>query len=215
MNDMGEKVYLNREIVKRIMGLCDRTVSLTCQSLYENLDNRKAKSKMLGYEVVELEEDLVLIKNKETAVLCSKNQISLPEKAEWLFTGLELKRLDLAGADTSEVKSMRGLFGDKRQEKCWIDTIDLSGCDTSNVENMAMMFRNCHVSELNIQGLCTAKVTDMHMMFMGCTAQKLDVSSFRTEHVKNMRCMFAGCTCKEINSSSFDMSNVKDKAYMF
>ena len=76
-----------------------------------------------------------------------------------------LRRLDLAGLDTSQVTDMSYMFEGCRA----LTALDLSGFDTSKVKYMSGMFTNCASLEaLDLSGFDFSRVTSMDYMFSGC-----------------------------------------------
>ncbi len=129
-----------------------------------------------------------------------------------------LTSLDLSGFDTSNVTDMSAMFVD-----CWnLETLDLSGFDTSKVTDMKEMFASSFgyssgMRSLDLSGFDTSNVTDMSDMFVGCKyLTSLDLSNFDTSKVKSFDCMFQRCwNLRSVDLSGFDTSNVEDMSYMF
>ena len=126
----------------------------------------------------------------------------------------DLKTIDLANLDTSQVTSMIEAFFQCSN----LTSIDLTNIDTSNVTNMYRMFYYCdRLTSLDVSKFDTSKVTNMDGMFQTCVnLTSLDVSNFDTSNVTNMGNMFNDCRRLEsLDLSSFDTSKVTDMSYMF
>ena len=79
-----------------------------------------------------------------------------------LFKGFVTQLLEVLGANTTNVTSMKQLF-----INCGTIT-NVSLFDTSNVVNMETMFQNC-TSLINIPLFDTSKVTNMNLMLYNCS----------------------------------------------
>lgn len=154
--------------------------------------------------------------------------------AEAMFQGFSnVESMDLAGFDTSAVKSMRSMFygcgalasldlsGFKTSNVTEmrdifsgcssLTSLDLSGFDTSQVRNMESMFSGCSsLKSLNVSSFDTSCVTSMGWMFYGCKSlESLDLSSFSTPLLTSMKHAFNGCaSLKSLDVRNFDTSNV-------
>ena len=126
--------------------------------------------------------------------------------------------LDLTGWDTSNVKTIKGMF--EGCEKLDI-IIGLPDLNVSNVTDMSYLFSKCKILHdvTDISEWNTKNVTNMEFMFQGCSSlQELpEISKWNTSKVKNMDSMFNSCealkTLPEI--SSWDISNVNNLSNMF
>ena len=132
--------------------------------------------------------------------------------------------------DTSELKSLSGMFGQNNR----ITTIPLLNTskvtnmsemfdrltklqnvpqfDTSNVTNMNKMFYQC-TALTSIPQFNTSKVTDMSYMFYGCEALTA-VPALDTSKVTNMGAMFYNCSSLT-SIPLLDTSKVTDMGAMF
>lgn len=137
------------------------------------------------------------------------------EDSSYMFAGIyNLTELNLKYLDTSDVKSMKGMFYYLSNLK----KLDVSNLDTSKVENMSNMFYYLlGVSDLDLRTFDTSNVTDMSGMFEGCwSLQTLNLTSFNTSSVRNMSSMFESCSkLTKIELKEFDTSHVKDASSMF
>ena len=105
-----------------------------------------------------------------------------------LHAGNEITKIDLSNFDTSNVKSMQGIFFGCSS----LTSLNLSNFDNSNVINMVAMFQ--YYSSLT----------------------SLDLSYFKTSNVKNMGSIFRSClSLTSLDLSNFITSNVEDMSYMF
>ena len=126
----------------------------------------------------------------------------------------DLKTIDLANLDTSQVTSMIEAFFQCSN----LRSIDLTNIDTSKVTNMYRMFYFCiNLTSLDVSKFDTSKVTNMDGMFQTCAnLTSLDVSNFDTSNVTNMGNMFNNCgRLESLDLSSFDTSNVRGMSGMF
>jgi len=100
-----------------------------------------------------------------------------------------LLRLDLSDWDTSNVTTMRAMFGYNNN----LLNIDVSGWDTSSVTNMGYLFQNCEsLTELDVSNFDTSNVTTLQGMFMRLSnIVTLDLSSFDTSNVEVIQSMFS------------------------
>lgn len=135
--------------------------------------------------------------------------------ASELFSGCKnLKEVDLAEFDTSEVTTMRSMFNYCSS----LTTVNLSECNTTNVTDMSSMFYNCNkLTDIDLSGFDTSNVTDMSHMFSSCyQLSGVDLSKLKTHNVTNMTGMFAYCYALEsLDVSGFDTGKVTNMSYMF
>ena len=128
----------------------------------------------------------------------------------------ELVYLDLTNFDTSNVKSMEGMFNFCLKLK---EIKGLDNFNTSKVTNMSRMFENCEELEnLNLSKFDTSKVTNITGMFNNCYKIRniIGLNRFNTSQVINMDGMFQGCNeLKYLDLSSFDTSKVIDFGLIF
>lgn len=117
--------------------------------------------------------------------------------------------------DTSKVDDMAYMF----QFCSSIESIDLSSFNTSNVKTMRGMFCGCRELERIIFGIDfnASNVTDMSRMFFSCESLKsLDLSTFNASCVLDMTSMFYDCKSLEtLDMSSFTSNHVQHMGYMF
>ena len=148
--------------------------------------------------------------------------------------------LDLAGVDTSAMRSMDNMF----RGCIWLKSVNLSGWDTTHVVDMSRMFSycknlteiyfngwstpnlqytysafaDCHsLKKLDLSGLYTGNVTDMSSMFSDCySLESLLINKWNTSHAIEMDYMFYDCyALKSLNVSSFNTSKVTTMSHMF
>jgi len=134
---------------------------------------------------------------------------------QYLFTGL-LNVVTIEGLeyfDTSNVKDMRGMFGQTRR----LTSLDLSNFDTSSVTDMRGMFSNAGLTSLDLSGFDTSNVTNMSWMFE--TAERLtnlNLSGWDTSDVTDMSYMFSRASqLTTLDLSGFDVSNVTNMESIF
>lgn len=124
-----------------------------------------------------------------------------------MFNGCgKLASLDLSGFKTSNVTEMRNMFDGCAS----LTSLDLSSFDTSRVTNMESMFSSCSsLTSLKLSGFNTPLVTSMGWMFYGCKSlELLDLSSFSTPLLTSMKHAFNGCaSLKSLDVRNFDTSN--------
>ncbi|WP_418240309.1 Spy0128 family protein, partial [Ellagibacter isourolithinifaciens] len=124
-----------------------------------------------------------------------------------MFNGCgKLASLDLSGFKTSNVTEMRNMFDGCAS----LTSLDLSSFDTSRVTNMESMFSSCSsLASLKLSGFNTSLVTSMGWMFYGCRSlESLDLSSFSTPLLTSMNHAFNGCaSLKSLDVRNFDTSN--------
>ncbi len=132
-----------------------------------------------------------------------------------MFSGcVNLTSLMLGSIDTSSVTSMYEMFN-----YCWnLESLDVSHFRTENVTSMDGMFYECKkLRTLDVSGFNTSKVESMGAMFGDCFAlESLDLSHFDTRKVYSMGNMFQACrSLKSLDLSSFDTSEVHLLGGMF
>ncbi len=130
----------------------------------------------------------------------------------YMFSGTVGKNvyIDISEYNTSEVKSMKGMFMESKIPN------DFSSLDTSNVTNMSYMFSTNSLETLDLSSFNTNKVIDMSYMFYNSTATTLDLSSFNTSKVTDISSMFESCMINRIYASSkFDASKISKNKNMF
>ena len=126
--------------------------------------------------------------------------------------------LDLTGWDTSNVKTIKGMF--EGCEKLDI-LIGLPDLNVSSVTDMSYLFSMCKILHdvTNISEWNTENVTNMEFMFQGCSSlQELpEISKWNTSKVKNMDSMFSLCEALKSlpDISSWDISSVNNLSNMF
>ncbi|MBR4407148.1 MAG: BspA family leucine-rich repeat surface protein, partial [Clostridia bacterium] len=99
-----------------------------------------------------------------------------------------------------------------------LDVLDLSSFDTSNVKTMYGMFADCEtMKSVNVSSFNTCQVEDMSYMFSCCSAlTNLDVANFDTKNVIDMSAMFDSCkSLTSLDLSNFDTEGVQDMHWMF
>ena len=133
---------------------------------------------------------------------------------------VKLKTVDLSNFDTSNVTSMKWMFGISSELKSYgeLEYVDVSGFDTSNVVDMSSMFQNqSHLNNLDVSNFNTSNVNSMYYMFHNCkNLEFLDVSGFDTSKVTTMKSMFGSCNkLNELDVSGFDTSKVTNMSAMF
>ena len=126
-----------------------------------------------------------------------------------------LTTLNTSSWDTSEVTSMRGMFGGAQK----LTTVDISGWDTSKVTDMSYMFTFCRViNNLNVSSWNTANVTNMCDMFYGCDKlTTLNCAGWNTSKVTDISYMFGGCDALTSvgNLGNWNVSKVTSMRNMF
>lgn len=139
-----------------------------------------------------------------------------PDSCFYWFANNNIKSfIGLANFNTSEVKTMEGMFNWANN----LESINLAGFDTKNVENMTNMFNGCQkLASLDLSKFNTEKVKSMNSMFDNCKALKsLDLSSFNTAKVVTMERMFNNCDKLESIKfgDSFNTAVVTTMSQMF
>ena len=137
--------------------------------------------------------------------------------------------------DTTNIKSMRGLFSDATMFNGDISRWNtrnvndmssvfsgaksfnqsISQWRTSNVSSMSGMFDGAAEFNQNIGRWDTSMVTDMYEMFCGATSFNQDISEWNVSQVVDMADMFSYATSFDQNLGSWQMSNVDDVEGMF
>lgn len=164
--------------------------------------------------------------NENVTSIVAEEGCVFPEDCSYMFADPtflyfpNIRSIDISKADTSNVKTMEGMFAFGATDSVYRDlkNINVSGIDTSNVTNMNSMFYGLtRVEDLDLSSFDTSNVTDMSYMFYNCTRLKaLDVSNFDTSKVTDMSYLFYNCReIKSIDVSNFDTSNVTSMKAMF
>ena len=120
----------------------------------------------------------------------------------------------LKGLDTSNITSMRDMFGDCPS----LISLDLSNFNTSKVTDMRWMFGGCpSLKSLDLSNFNTYKVTDMYGMFNGCSSLiSLDLSNFNTSKLTSVVQMFNECSSlTSLDLSNWNTSKVNEMLWMF
>ena len=152
-------------------------------------------------------------KSDVKAVIAEEGTV-FPENCSDLFYDFSSETFDLSKADTSNVRSMNGMFFFCKS----LTSLDLSGFDTSKVEDMGKMFYGCEkLKSINLSDFDTSLVDNMSKMFYGCTKlESLDLSSFDTSNATGMSEMFSECfSLKTLDLSKMDTSKVMRMERMF
>lgn len=104
-----------------------------------------------------------------------------------------LLQVDVSTFDTSNVTTMKGMFGSWDDFGAIRSVIGLENFNTSKVTDMSEMFRQYGGNELNLSNFDTSNVTDMSGMFCYVyNVDQLDLSNFDTNKVSNYIDMFHG-----------------------
>lgn len=149
---------------------------------------------------------------KSFSVGTSPGTVYLPENAADVFR--ECRNLtgpDLSGFNTSEVKSLLGMFYNCKS----LTLLDLSGFNSSNVESMSNLFDGCSaLTSLNLDGFITSKTTSMYRMFTDCGKLKsIKFGKVDTSHVNGLHFAFSGCSgLTELDLSGFDLSGLTEQS---
>ena len=99
-----------------------------------------------------------------------------------IFAETKFKYIDISDWDVSNIKSMRGMFGDSRE----LESVgDLSSWDVSNVIDMSFMFCDCCSFNQNISDWDVSNVTNMSSMFYYCKKFNQDLSRWDVLNVTN------------------------------
>lgn len=142
-------------------------------------------------------------------------KVIAPEDCSDLFCNYsKVASIDLSCFDTSNVKSMAGMFYGCSN----LTSLDVSNFDTSKVTNMGNMFSKCaNICTLDLSNFDTRKVTNMESMFDDdCKIGDINISKFNTINVIHMNHMFANCSSlKQIDVSHFSTNRVIDMYNMF
>ena len=146
--------------------------------------------------------------------------IFAPKDCSGFFNAFQcVESIDLKNFDTSNVTSMRRMFGSSNGLSCVnLTTLDVSNFDTYNVTDMSEMFHNCvNLTPLDVSNFDTSNVTNMCRMFYNCyDIRTLDLRNFDTSNVTNMVEMFTSCrNLDSLDLSNFDTSNVTYMSHMF
>lgn len=132
-----------------------------------------------------------------------------------MFDGCSsLRSADLAGLDTSSVRTMGSMFHNCSS----LVSVDFGGMDTSSVQSMSSMFNGCEaLTSLDLSGFDTTNVNSMDQMFYYCESLKsLDLSGFKTGLVETMNGMFGHCkSLSSLNITGLDLRDATDLEFMF
>ena len=113
-----------------------------------------------------------------------------------IFNEIKFEYIDISDWDVSNIKSMRGMFGDSRE----LESVgDLSSWDVSNVIVMSYMFAWCESFNQDLSSWDVSSVTRMSRMFSGCHSFNKDISNWNVSNVMNWMyrmSMFDGCPIK-------------------
>lgn len=138
-------------------------------------------------------------KNKTDTIAISHNGEPIKMLDSYLtnlFEETNLRHIDLANLDTSNVTSLYRAFWHNRQ----LLTIDgIERWNVSNVTNLYDLFAECESLQKlpNLSNWNTSKVTDMSYAFRGLKVSNEDfsfLSNWDTKNVITMEYMFAECT---------------------
>ncbi len=121
--------------------------------------------------------------------------------------------LDFSKINTSNVKSMKGMFS-----RACVPNLRSLNFDTSKVEDMSEMFANTDngMNELDLSSFDTRSLKTARSMFVGSNFTKLNVSGWRNDVLTDMLEMFAHMgELTEINISNFRTNNVTNMSGTF
>lgn len=153
---------------------------------------------------------LQLIRNQiaREGLSCSLNHIDVSnvKNMSYLFSRFRQFNGDISQWDTSNVTSMRMMFGDSAFNN------DISAWDVSNVSDMSEMFWNSLFNG-NISRWDVANVTDMNAMFEQSSFDG-DISRWDVSKVTDMGAMFRASTFNQ-NISEWNVRNVSNFSSIF
>ena len=165
--------YLNRTIIEQIVEQYGPEMHWRFRSNVADMEKAAAKGKMMGYEIHDFENGLVSFKAEHQVTIYSEKQITLPEDASLLWKDIPFLTINLKGVDTSNVKSMKGMFmGSPYAYQ--VDEIDMSDCDVSKVTDLSFLFCNCTASKIKMFSVDLSKVKEQNAMFSNCKAQLVE-----------------------------------------
>ena len=152
------------------------------------------------------------------------NTITMNPFSAYLFSGFTALTdiSGVAGWNTSNVKSMSGLF---RNAKSLPDALALRDWDTSNVTDMSSMFANAiSLKFIDVSNWNTGNVTDMTCMFQvgesyvhnGQLIEINGLGDLDVSNVTDMTCMFYGAgQMTYYDVSRWNVSKVESMNHMF
>ncbi len=159
--------------------------------------------------------------------------VKLPSSAGYTFGDLgdigEIKGLE--NIDTSQVRSMQGLFTGDRitgtlDLNSWdtshlsmvmdlfagaqVDQIKMNRWDMRHVSRTTNMFSGLQTDSLDLSGWTLAQATDLSEMFSGSSMRRLNVSGWQTPQLNYAKNTFQGMeNLKSLDLSSFDLTHIK------
>jgi len=137
------------------------------------------------------------------------------QSCEKLFQSAStVTEIDLSNFDTSNVKTMKGMFVDCT----YLKYVNFTNVITSTVTDMTNMFEGCNsLTSLDLSGFDTTKVTIMESMFSNCISLTfLNLSNFKTPSLSKIKEMFYKCKLlKSLDISNFDTSKVSNMDSVF
>lgn len=152
---------------------------------------------------------------KRDSIITAEISVKGMTNASYIFADcFNLISIDFNGFDTSNVRTMEGMFFGCSS----LLEVDLSGFNTINVTDMNYMFEECcSLISVNLNGFNTENVTTMRYMFFGCSnLTNMDISEFDTKNVTDMGGMFRECSnLTSIDVSNFDTSKATSMDAMF
>ena len=202
----------NNSVVGRIVANGDNTNTLYIQSDGEIFANSNSSSLFAYFTNVKEIENLNFLNTSQVTTMSG------------MFTNCrKLETIDLMNFDTSNVKTMYGMFmmwnvTEDTNSIGSLRSLDLSTFDTSNVTEMSDMFAyNVSLNSIDVSNFNTSKVVNMYHMFNGCkNLLSLDLSSFDTSNVVNMYGLFSNAlNLVSVKLENFNTSNTKYMQEMF
>lgn len=193
---------LNSVLVTRdIVCMCNNAESLKFK-VVSNMTETLNKAKLIGFSVIHNDGRIAVISNHRDYIVVSSLKMKLPIDATKLFSSLNIKELNLSNIDSSQSKSMRGLF-----EGSTFGKLILHDFNTDNVTDMSYMFCACSAQEYDLSTINTSKVTNMQSMFFANSFTELDLKHFDVSDVKDMSCIFMVAKAQKIDISTWKLGD--------
>lgn len=234
---MSSKIALqNREFCKNLE-MRANLASISIIDLVNELENSEVLQKTGSGEITFESFSKALIFHKYSYFVTIMNNVYDGQHYE------NYDELDVTDWDTSNVKTMRGLFSQCVDVKYikginnWdlskvtdlgemfnhcehLESIDLTNWDITNVKRMDGLFQNCYKLK-NIKGLNTwntEKVECIDYMFRrDLSLKEIDLTGWKFDSIEYANCAFGKCKNLENIDGILeaDLSNIEDKFAMF
>ena len=159
------------------------------------LQNRVAKSRMLGYRVIQLASNsFALIDRQSNVLILSNAPIYMAKNSNHVFRNMNVKNINFDNVDFSRVENLEYAF----ESVVGLEKVDLHGKDLRNLKTMTSMFEDSYIKHVDMHGLELNSLKEMQVAFSNTVIAVVNLSDtkigpevacndlFNAAHIKNL-----------------------------